>query len=69
MARDPEGQHLIRFTAAIGAVFTLTVLFSVLPVPEIVRGIVAVVVFWMIARELWRRIALFRAAQREHATR
>lgn len=66
---SPEGQHLIRFTAAIGTVFTLTVMFAVLPVPPLVRGIVAVVVFGMIARELWRRIALFRAAQRERANR
>ena len=62
---SPEGQHLIRFTAAIGAVFTLTIAFAVVPVPDVVQGVVAVVVFGLIARELWRRIALFRAAQRE----
>lgn len=58
-----EGRHLMRFTAILAVTFTLSVAFNVLPIPPIVRALVSLLVFTVMAGEILARIQLLRHRQ------
>lgn len=63
--RSREGRHLMRMTIILGSIFTLSVIFNVVPFPPLFNAAVSVVAFIAMAAEIWARIALLRRAQRE----
>lgn len=65
----PEGRHLMRFSTALAVTFTATLVLNVIPLPPIVGALTSVILFGVLAAEMYTRISLLAFAQREERAR
>lgn len=72
IVKSPEGRHLYRLSILLGAAFTLTVGFQVIPETYyfiLAAAVVQLLLYLAVSAELWVRIQLLRENQRERRER